>query len=166
MELLLRCLIVLVLLLVFVQDQRSRAVHWLLFPLLVVLFWALKGFRWDWQPVAINLALLALQLALLSLYFSLRHGRLVNVTDGMLGWGDLLFLAATAFYFSVLNFLLFYILSLVIVLTVWLLWKPASKEIPLAGHQALLLAVLLLTTWSIWRVNLTDDGWLLSLSGR
>ncbi len=162
------------LLFVFYQDLRYRAVYWLAFPPLLVLL-LLLAYR-DNSPALMminsgsNLAFLLVQFAALSLYFSLKRKRWVNITRGLLGWGDILFILCLAFYFSLLNFLLFYISSLIVVLLLtglsFLMNKKAGKKIPLAGMQALLFALLMITGWVTGAFNLTSDNWLLTFMSR
>jgi hypothetical protein len=161
-----------VLLLIFVQDVASRSVYWLLFPVLTVLFIIMhllqhRLFTDEWQPILMNTAFLALQFLIVSVYFSIKNNQWVNITTGLLGWGDMLFLLSTAFYLSVLNFLFFYIISLITVLLTWVLWQATAKEknkqIPLAGLQALILSVFLAGDWWFKLFDLTNDDWLLHL---
>ena len=89
------------------------------------------------------------------------------ITTNLLGWGDILFLLSISFYLSVLNFLFFYIVSLVGALLIWVTWQAVSKEknkqIPLAGLQALIFTVFLAGDWWFNSFTLTDDAWLLHL---
>jgi len=143
-----------------------------MFPILVLLFLILQ-YQNDhellaiWQPALINIGFLASQILLVSAYFSIKNKRLINITDQLLGLGDILFLLSISIYLSVLNFLVFYILSLVIVLFSWLTWQLFSQkkghEIPLAGLQALILIVVLSCDWWVKNLNLTVDTWLLNL---
>jgi hypothetical protein len=166
----LRLLILAVLLLVFVQDIRNRSVYWVLFPVLAVLLVLLHSLPHHlladiWQPVSINIVFLLFQFLIISVYFSIKNRRWINITDGLLGWGDILLLLSIAFYLSALNFLLFYIVSLTISLLIWLFWQVISeeknKQIPLAGFQALIFTVFLAGDWWFKYFDLTDDArWL------
>jgi hypothetical protein len=152
---------------IFAQDLRSRSVYWFLFPCLTVLFLVLTLSHFAWQPLLINMGFLILQFLLLTAYFSLKNSQWTNITAGMIGWGDILFLLSAAFYLSVLNFLFFYLASLVCALFLWVAWQAVSakkdKHIPLAGLQALLLGFFLTAGWWIKPVDLTNDDWLLQL---
>jgi hypothetical protein len=168
----LEIIIIAVLLLVFFQDIRSKSVYWVLFPVLTALFILLHivqhySFEATWQSVVINSSFLIIQFLLVSLYFSIKNKHWVNITDGFLGWGDILLLQSIAFYLSVLNFLFFYISSLLASLMIWLLWQVLSKEknkhIPLAGFQALIFTVFLAGDWWFKLFDLTNDSWLLYL---
>lgn len=160
-----------VLLIIFAQDVRSRSVSWFLFPVLMMLFIGMHLlthplFAETWHAVLINIAFLIVQFLIVSVYFSIKSKHWVNITNGLLGWGDMLFLVSVAFYFSVLNFLFFYITSLIVSLLAWVFWQAISKEknkqIPLAGFQALLFVLFLATGWWIKSIDLTSDTWLLN----
>jgi len=168
----LQLLILLVLGMIFVQDIKSRAVHWVLFPVLLLLFVAERYLQQtrlaeSWQAVLINIGFLLTLLLIVSAYFSFREGRWVNITVQLLGWGDILFLFSITFYLSVLNFLFFYIGSLILILLGWTVWqlskKNKDKHIPLAGLQALLLGLFLACDWCWLHLNINTDDWLLKI---
>ena len=168
--LLTRILILLALLLVFVQDIKSRSVYWIVFPLLLILFIVSdlvnhKSFGDLWPSVLLNLGFLVLQLLIITCWFSLKEKRWVNISMDLLGWGDILFLVSISFYLSFVNFLFFHIVSLLLALTGWLIWQlfanQKSKHIPLAGMQAVVFAVFLSSDWWLLHVDTTNDTWLL-----
>jgi hypothetical protein len=113
---------------------------------------------------------IGMQLAILTVYFSIRNKRWTNITAGLLGLGDILFILSIAFYLSTLNFLFFYIISLIAVLLIWLIWQRLSakknKYIPLAGLQSLVAILFLLGDWWLQYFDLTNDTWLLNLIAR
>lgn len=173
--LVLRILIVVVLLLIFVQDLRSRSVYWVLFPVLMLLFIAtglLQHRLWVdlLQPAMINGLFIVVQLLLVSAYFSLKSGKWINICAELLGWGDVLLLLSVAFYLSVLNFVFFYVSSLILTLLLWMTWQGVAgrknKQLPLAGFQAMIFSVFLTGDWYGLHLNLTDDSWLLNLLHR
>jgi hypothetical protein len=160
------------LLLIFAQDIKHRAVYWFLFPGLMVSFLALQFLQGSrpagiWQPALVNVVFLLIQLVVVSAYFSVKNKKWINITDGLLGWGDILFLFSLCFYLSVLNFLFFFVASLVLVIVIWLIWrvttKHPDKHVPLAGLQSLICAVFLAASWWGWGLNLTNDNWLLQI---
>jgi hypothetical protein len=170
--LLLEILILVILTLIFLQDLKSRAVYWFLFPILSILLIVLRfhhPFSWsDWEKsTLINAGFITVQLVFLTLYFSLKNRKWVNITTGLLGLGDILFLLSIAFYLSVLNFLVFYIASLICVLVLWLTLQGVSvkkyKYIPLAGFQSLIFMLFLACDWWLRSFDLTSDTWLLNL---
>ena len=167
-----KILVLLALCSIFIQDIIGRSVYWIVFPVLTVLLITLRILQHQqiiefWQPTSMNLLFLGLQLLIVSVWFSLRQGHWVDVTAKLIGWGDVLFLAAIAFYLSVLNFLFFYIGSLVIVLVLWLgiqfFISEKNKQIPLAGLQAFAFALFLSSDWWLMHINVTDDYWLQKL---
>lgn len=168
MRLLADLFIIAMLLLVTYQDHRYRAVIWLVFPALTVLF-SVEAFSspgFSPEHIVLNAIFLLILLGVLTLYFSLRARRPVNITRAYLGWGDILFLASLCFLFSPLSFLAFYMLSLLGTL-VWVLavygirgTKPVT--IPLAGIQAFILA-LVFTAKIFLQFPLNLDNWLLTL---
>jgi hypothetical protein len=136
---------------------------------LAIAFAGMHWFRFHqlagyWEPVSFNLLFIGLQLAILTIYFSLKNRRVVNITHQLLGWGDILFFLAAAFYLSVLNFVFFYVGSLIVVLFCWLLWQLISvkggRYIPLAGFQSILLIMFLIADWYCFHFDVTNDNWL------
>jgi hypothetical protein len=165
-------LILLILLLVFIQDMMSRAVYWVLFPVLIMLFIVLRILQHQytgvlWQPVLFNIGFLAIQMLMVSAWFSIKNKRWINVTVQMIGWGDLMLLISITFYLSFLNFLFFYMASLIIILFIWLIlpafFKIKNKHIPLAGLQALALILYLASDWWCIHISVTSDYWLQQL---
>ncbi|SDT67379.1 hypothetical protein SAMN05216490_4787 [Mucilaginibacter mallensis] len=163
-------IVLLVLLTIFLEDTSIREVHMVLFPLLAgaLLIAGLKhgaGFQALWESASVNLLFLMLVLLLLTAWFSLKEKRVVNVTLQLLGWGDIWFLVCIALYFSILNYLFFYIASLLAVVVLWSAWRFISKKnnqhIPLAGMQALMLAIYLSCDWWLIHFNAVSDNWLL-----
>jgi hypothetical protein len=169
---LLKVLILVVLALIAVQDIRSRSVYWFWFPILLLLFIAAGLLQYRsltaiGETGFINCTFLALQFLLVSIYFSLRNRKWVNITTGLLGWGDILLLLSVAFYLSVLNLLVFYVVSLIGALLTWLIWQAITdqkdKHIPLAGLQAIFLGAFFTVDWFRLHLNLTEDAWILNL---
>jgi hypothetical protein len=171
--LLIKIFALLILLIVFFQDILYRSVHWFLFPTLTILFIVLRLLSGQSglgiaQWTVINVSFILLVLLILSMWFSLKEGGWVNITTHLLGWGDILFLMCCAFYFSVLNFLFFYISSLIGVLFCWIVWQIVSSskknnQIPLAGLQAVILIIFLINDWWLFHLGLTNDEWLLNM---
>ena len=167
----LKIITIVVLVQLVVQDLRSRSVYWFLFPLLVIFLISIRVRYETWsqleQPTLINICFLLLQLTILTAYFSLKNRKWINLSKQLLGSGDIFFLLSIAFYLSVLNYLFFYITSLIVILSSWLIFQikkeKKSRYIPLAGLQALLFAVFLALDWWYKPFGLTNDRWLLYL---
>lgn len=165
---------IIILLLLFAEDMQFRAIHWFWFPVLLVVLLTLKlaDNRYQFNlgmatSAASNVSFVWVQLLLVTVYFSIKERRLVNITIGLLGWGDIFFLMTVAFYLSFLNFIIFYIISLFMVLGGWLVYifvkKNRQHHIPLAGLQSLLLASLLLVSCFKPEFDLTSDDLLIYL---
>jgi uncharacterized membrane protein len=147
--------------------MRYRAVYWISFPILGVLLFFQKqlyvGFTDSLVEAGYSILFFAIQVLLLWVYFAIKNKRPIDITKEYLGLGDLLFLLAIAFYLSPLNYVLFYIGSLVIVLVyalflqMWL--KKSNLQIPLAGLQAFMFAVILLLSIVNPNLKLYSDFW-------
>lgn len=152
----------------FYQDLRYRAVYWFVFPILFVLLsWyvlQLTAFDEVLINAAFNLGFFLMQLLLLSLYFSLKHKSLVNITRQFLGWGDVLFLVCITVCLSPGNYMVFYIGSLILIAIPALIVNKSTSQqkIPLAGLQALLFAGTLIADWCSPAINLNSDNWILN----
>jgi len=166
-------LIILVLFGIFIQDMKSRAVYWLWFPALVSLFLVCNLVAGH-IPIAelgrnilYNACFIGLQLLVVNIYFSVKNRAWINISDGLLGLGDILLLISVAFYLSFLNYIFFYISSLVAILICWpvvsLLFQKNNKQIPLAGLQSVILIVFLMFQFWSKKIDLTSDNWLLHL---
>jgi hypothetical protein len=156
---------------IFTEDMRSRSVHWFWFPMLAIVLIALRCDEAQaaseiMATTAFNIAFLIIQMLLVTLYFSIKQQKLINITEGLLGWGDILFVLSIAFYFSFLNFIVFYVISLVVVLISWLTYIRLVKNeqhIPLAGLQSVLFTLLLIVGCFNRTINLTNDDLLIKL---
>jgi len=167
--LLLKFFILVNLLVIFIQDMLNRAVYWILFPLLIFFCLGLylisgSNFSVILKATIINAVFLSVQLLLVTAYFFLKTKQWVNITNNLIGWGDVLFMYSTTFFLSVINFLLFYISSLIIVLSIWIVYNVVApvknKQVPLAGFQALFLAFVLVFGW-YQHINLNSQAWLI-----
>ena len=173
MPLLLFLLTVVTLFIIAVQDFRSRTVSWFLFPLLEVCGFLLaivesKSLFLAGRYLTINSIFLLLQFAVLKGWFMLRAKRGVGPTpfvDHVIGKGDIFFLLASGCFFSPVNFIFFYLSSLLFALAVYLLvrcWptrKTRWSTVPLAGLQAGFL-FLYLPLHFLLRIPFTDDNWI------
>jgi hypothetical protein len=168
-----RILVVAVLLVVMGEDFKSRSVHLVLFPALAMLFFLTRlssgvPLGQIIPDTSINLGFVILQLLLLTVYFSIKRREFVLITDGLIGWGDVLLLCCAATFFPVFSFVLFYIGSLVFVLLTWLVFmviaQSQNRKIPMAGLQALALLIVLIMQWCLHVIDLTDDSQFLHFS--
>lgn len=165
MNLLFECLIVVLLLIIVVQDFKDRAVSWILFPILILLFslYSINLFHIKEFIVNsfINVLILSIQVLFIIMYFSLRNRRFVNITSHYLGWGDIIFLFSICFLLPPLSFLFFYLTSLAVTLVVVLfiqLFFNLKNNIPLAGIQSSFLVLLILLQKIYSDFDLTNDS--------
>lgn len=164
----LKCGIFIVLLAIAWQDFKFRAVYWWLFVLLMAGLSALTYVETSGslikEHLLYNCSFLGVQLLFLTLYFSVKQKRLVNIFADYFGLGDLLFLLSITVYLSFLNYLFFYLFSLLVVIVVSLggraLSKNSNPKIPLAGEQAIILLALMIVDLLSSKIDLTNDLWL------
>lgn len=154
------------------QDFKFRAVYWWLFPLLLIVLVMVKLKEHIWilsQDLLYNSAFLAVQMLFLTVYFSIKEQRWVNIFKAYFGLGDLLFLCCLTVYFSFFNYILFYVVSLFTIILMSLLTQVVSRKanpkIPLAGWQAILLLFFILVEGYYERVDLTTDLGLVNYLG-
>ena len=133
------------------QDFNYRAISWLLIPVLALIlsFHTLNyiGLINLIVNTAANLSFLVINLLMLSAYYSLKECKLRLLLKKEIGLGDILFFLVLCPLFSPVNFIVFYLCSLTIILVAtWIYSKciRTLKSIPLAGGQALLLIPLLI----------------------
>lgn len=172
---LISCCLIITLLTIAYQDFKSREVQWFWFPLLFVLalfkIWYLDQFK-ELFSFLLNVIMVLLQLLLLTLYFSIKERKLINIADSYLGWGDILFLLNLCFLLSPVNFILFYLVSLLVTITSYLIYNAfvnLSKPIPLAGLQASVFTIVYIIDLSSPNIDLLNDftsqevlkGWIL-----
>lgn len=132
---------------IFSDDLKSRSVHLYWFIILLIGLLGMSLTTNLWIEVAINLGVnllfLFLLFALLSLYFSIRQKRIVNLFETHIGLGDILFFLVICFYFPFVNYIVFFTVSLIfslLVSPIIFYFQGRRRHIPLAGLQALFLA--------------------------
>jgi len=144
----------------FYEDRKYRAVSWIVFPLLALTFivCSLSYVRWTELlfNTFYNISFLLIQLLLITLYFSLKNRKIILITQNYLGTGDILFLLCLAFFFSPINYIVFYFTSLFLILAGVLVYLIVKRnfnlKLPLAGLQSLLLLALIL-------LNIVCNNW-------
>ncbi|MDB5274735.1 MAG: type leader peptidase [Chitinophagaceae bacterium] len=132
------------------EDFKSRTVHAILFPIVFALsvlyaFYHLDGYSIV-ENITFSFGFLLLQGILLVLYFVIKQKRWINITNGYLGWGDILFMLAILPFFSPTAYVLFYLVSLIVTMLFVVVYRIVFKKmvfIPLAGIQALCLVIVL-----------------------
>ena len=149
------------------QDFLQRKISWVLLPLLFFLFGintiAENGLEATWSAFLYNTIFLILQLTMLTIYFSFRKRKFINIINTYMGIGDILFLLIVCVAFSPISFIYFYLCSLLMTLVVFFFYqkfyKTVSNEIPLAGGLALSLIFCLVSKY----LNMTNFYFLLNI---
>jgi len=144
-------LLIVTLFIIIIQDLKSRAISWWTIPLLLGSIMYVRLVDLDWNIFLLeggmNLLFLSLQFLLVTIYFSIKKRQITNIADTYLGLGDILFLIPISFLFPTINFVLFYITSVIAVLIGFLFYKKLINRnvetIPLAGGQAIYLMLVL-----------------------
>jgi len=144
------------------EDFRYRAIHWIWVALLTgLIVWA---YPLHWPHIFTNFFFILVQLFFLSLYFSIKHRQLINITQSYLGIGDIVFFIPLCFLFSPIHLILFFIGSLLLSLLGSSLYPffggKKLATIPLAGCMALVL--ILVQVLALWMdFDLKQDAWAL-----
>jgi hypothetical protein len=143
-------LVIVILILIAYQDFRFRAVSWLWFPLLAGIM-ILDNIHCSTVDASLNifllnLAFVVIQLLVVTVYLSIKNKAFVRIWQHHLGLGDILFFMILCLFFSPVNFILFYLGSLICCIIGVLCvrkFNAAITLIPLAGIQSALLVVLI-----------------------
>jgi len=149
--LILEILSILIFSIMLYQDFRLRAISWILFPVLAIIVIFIASFELPFKTIlsftSFNIIFITLQLALLTVYFSLKNKKLTLRLDKYIGLGDILLFYVFSLAFSPMNFIIFFTVSLFIILITWLIIiliaKPKITTIPLAGAFSVVMIVLL-----------------------
>lgn len=149
--LILQILSILIFSVMLYQDFRLRAISWILFPVLATIVIFIASIELPIKTIisftGFNLIFITLQLALLAVYFSLKNKKLVLRLDKYIGTGDILLIYVFSMIFSPVNFIIFFTISLLIILITWLIIilvaKPKISTIPLAGAFSVVMIVLM-----------------------
>lgn len=163
---------ILLLLILLYQDFKFREISaglLVLFALVVVLLGTLEhGIQVFLSNAFINTIIISIQLLLLKFVFSLKAGKSVVLADYLIGWGDILFIYVCGWLLSPLNFMLYFVGTLAIILLFFGLYsliKPQKTTVPLVGAMAGTLVVILLpAAFGISFNRLSDDYLLVQLA--
>lgn len=133
------------------QDFRLREISWILFPVLAIIVIFIATLELSIKTfisfTVFNIVFITIQLAVLAIYFSLKNKKLTLRLDKYIGLGDILLFYVFSLAFSPMNFIIFFTVSLFIILIIWLIIsliaKPKITTIPLAGAFSLVMLVLM-----------------------
>ncbi|NQD72699.1 hypothetical protein HP439_18405 [Sphingobacterium shayense] len=132
------------------EDFKHRTVHLWWYIILAIGLAGLilmQGSYGGWLlTTVINLLFVLVLLLILTIYFSIKEKKLVNLFVRHLGWGDVLFFLVITPYFSLMQYILFTVASLIIALLLTPIifrLQGKNRHVPLAGIQATCLVVYL-----------------------
>lgn len=124
------------------QDFRTRSIHWIIIPVLILLFMLSRynaGF--DWKEAIGNVIFLSIILIGLTLYFSLKERQWINPIDSLIGLGDILYFVTLTLAFSAFDFVFYFITGLLFSLFIFLIYTRfrwnSKIELPLAGTMSI-----------------------------
>ena len=145
--------------LIFYQDIRHRAVHFLLF-LSIFLIGIIKIFYWPllWIELFKIFAFILLNMIGLFIYYSFKNKTFFNPVNNGIGLGDVVFFIAVAPFFTFWNYMEFFISGLTISIALFgitHLFKKKPTTIPLAGYLSLYLAIIFVIELSLSKNILT-----------
>lgn len=153
--------IILCLLLMFLQDLYFRKIHFLA-PVAVFLASGyitvpIYGREFMLQNILYNILLLSVILFFLIIYMSLKKRGFANPFKNYFGLGDLLMYLSILPLFTVQNFLLFFIASMIFAVALQFLFikSPSTATIPLAGFASLLLILVVVKDYWLDYSSLT-----------
>lgn len=149
------------------EDFRYRAISiWVVgLVFLLGIYHAFINLNWEWHFLVFNLSFIFVQFWGLSLYFSIKQNKIINITKKYIGTGDLVFFIAISPLFSPLQFCFFFVFSLILILFLFVIFQAFSKRettIPLAGLMSVVL-IFYLTILCIYSISPYDDWFLMRL---
>lgn len=126
---------------IIIQDFRSRLISWWTLPILLVsYFLANESYTTSVLFSSLfNIIFIAFNLIAITLYYSTKEKKLINIVDRQIGLGDVLFFIVSAFIFSSINFIIYFILSLTTAVFFALVSRSKTESIPLAGLMSMVL---------------------------
>lgn len=164
MEMLVFLLICMFLIYLSYQDFRYRAISWWLIPVLFLLLAYNNvqnaSFELVYHNLAFNFIFILIQTGLLFIYFSIKNRGFVNIINNYIGIGDFLFFMVLTVCFSVFNYVVFQVVSFIIVAMFFWIFRLLKKDldplIPLAGGMSLLYLLMFIIA-RIYKINFFED---------
>lgn len=141
-------LFLVILLLIFYQDIRTRLVWWWLFPLVGILGGAIYYFEGNEENflynIGVNLVITSTILGILYLYATLVLRK--KFFEESFGLGDVLLFYALSFCFPSLTFIILFSFSMLFSSVLFIYFKGRTKisTVPLAGFMALFFALIII----------------------
>lgn len=140
-----------------IEDFRSRMISWYWIPAIFIVLLADGVIRKSWSEVLFNLGfnstLLTIQFLALTLYFSVKNRRWVNLLKHYFGLGDALLLLAICSAFAPLHFTLFLLVSCMVTIVGHLMNRSGQQRlIPFAAYLGMVLVL-------VKAIDLIGSGW-------
>lgn len=155
-----------VLLIIAIQDFKTRSVLWVLYPLGYVLCLINSSLYLPYKELAIyvgmNTGIILILILILILYLIIRHGKNGLKLGSFLGSGDVLFFLLGSACFSPFNFIIFSLVSFLIALIFSVLFFSGKSTIALAGWQSLVLAFVILVQYFSF-IHPFNEYWIFKL---
>ena len=139
--------LILALLLIAYQDMKLRLIHAFLPVGIFILALTLKWNTLAWKQWTMSLLFVVLNLVAVTVYFSLRNRKWVNVFDTLIGWGDVLLLLGLIPLFSFRGYLIFFTGGMIFSLLLFGILRTFDRKystVPLAGHLSIFVIGILL----------------------
>lgn len=126
-----------------IQDFKDRRFYWWLPVVSAVTFAGLFVTEQGWQnwlkASTVNLIFLGVQIGVVLIWLRLRQKRTGQKISQMIGLGDLVFTLALVLAMTPFNFMLHYVLVLILGMTIGLVFRYTTRgtwRVPLAGIMA------------------------------
>ena len=156
---------------IIVQDFTHRKISWYLIPILFfgILFNGIQKLNMVeyLYYIMINGFILIVLMGVLLVYYWTKERSIKNFVGKTIGLGDLLVFITLCFGFSPINFVVFFLIGLLLTLIFHLINTAislkANKQIPLAGYLAVFLIVLSMLQHPLNEIDLFNDQYLFSL---
>jgi hypothetical protein len=153
LQLILKIAIIALLVILFIQDIRFREISIYLLSVIfigiIVLGVSLYGF--NLIDFGLNVLFILLQVGFLMFYLFATGRNPAHLLKGYLGIGDILFWLIPAFYFQLIEFILFSLFCYIAIVVgygiLFLVKRKATTTIPLAGFMALFMAIYMVISW-------------------
>lgn len=148
------------------SDFRSRTIplYTLIFALIsgIVILFTENEHGKAIRNIVVNISMITIQLALVTVYFSARNKRFINIFNELLGIGDVLFFLVLALCFSPANMIFFMLIS---ELLICIFYFPSRKRslIPLAGIMSAILLVLFISDFITQQLQFYSDSGLFDI---
>lgn len=163
-----KILLLLILVFIIYQDFRFQAVSWIFFVIgfAITLTVSVKeNFLPDiFINTMFNALFILFQISIIYLFTWIKFKKKKNIFKSVFGLGDLLFLLMIIPLFSPLNFVIFFIASIIFTLFVYTILRSIKiykkQRVPLAGLQSLFLFIVLISQIFI-KFNLYNDYYIL-----